>query len=88
MDQGGIGVHAGAFKKFVHFFRNSFFPVTKCVRASFRLMEVFRPAAGRNRRRTCFFPLSIKERKKEERLLANSFGQVTFAFPTLDNLDN
>ena len=31
LDQGGIGLHASAFKKFVHFFRNSFFPVTKCV---------------------------------------------------------
>ena len=31
LDQGGIGLHADAFKKFVHFFRNSFFPVTKCV---------------------------------------------------------
>ena len=30
MDLGGIGLHVGAFKKFVHFFRNSFFPVTKC----------------------------------------------------------
>ena len=30
MDQGGFGLHAGAFKKFVHFFRNSFFPLTKC----------------------------------------------------------
>ena len=30
MDQEGNGLHAGAFKKFVHFFRNSFFPVTKC----------------------------------------------------------
>ena len=49
---------------------------------------MIRPAGGRNCRRTCFFPPSIKERKKEERLLANSFGQVTFAFPTLDNLDN
>ena len=31
-DQGGIGLHASPFKKFVHFFRISFFPVTKCVR--------------------------------------------------------
>ena len=30
LDQVGIGLHAGAFKMFVHFFRNSFFPVTKC----------------------------------------------------------
>ena len=30
MDQGGIGLHAGAFKKLVHFFHNSFFPMTKC----------------------------------------------------------
>ena len=30
MDQGGIELHASAFKKFVHFFRNSFFPMTKC----------------------------------------------------------
>ena len=30
IDQGGIGLHSGGFKKLVHFLRNSFFPVTKC----------------------------------------------------------
>ena len=35
LDQEGIGPLPGAFKKFVHFFRNSFFPVTKSVRSNF-----------------------------------------------------
>ena len=34
LDLGGIELHAGAFKKFVHFFGTHLFPVTKCVRCS------------------------------------------------------
>ena len=34
LDQGGIGLHASAFKRFVHFLWKSFFPVTKCVQFS------------------------------------------------------
>ena len=30
LDQGWLGLDVGAYKKFVHFFLNSVFPLTKC----------------------------------------------------------